>query len=597
MHIAALLPAPALTAGKTPAFSGSRPGEPDGDHFVRRHPVRFGASSPTAYSFVSQPWKDVETELLVIPVFEQKGGIIQGTELRTLSDAMDGYPGLRINGRHDRFEGSEGSLLTLDGRPGDEAKAERIALVGLGDPAKLTPFKLEQILGDALESIGKQGKVRDIAVVLPPEHQKLWMGSLKIVPAIMGAVASTTYQAGDAKKPRKLDIRSVTLVNNPEGNETLKELKEQVYREKLNRSVQLGRAIVAARDVARDIGQVSYNRMTAKDFEEKARQLVASYPDLTWHKPKYERWIKTHMPAFYAVGQATQALGPEHRPRLLKITYSPPDGKVHKRVALIGKSILFDTGGVQSKGDHMTHMSRDKLGGAYVLGIMKALAELKPEGVEVNAYLPVTPNLPDALAMLPDDVIESASGKSVKIGHTDAEGRLTLIDAVTLAAREKADEIITFATLTGAAEAAVGENALLLGKEDGDFRFHGPHAALRHRLYNQARKQDEPVDMLPVKAEDFENIKSDADNADLDNDGKNAGKRGAQKAAAFVISGLPDGVDIPIAHFDIAGVMGDGGAGTNPPIPAVAIDTVIRDLLKTQKRYISQMRAEHGAYS
>ena len=158
--------------------------------------------------------------------------------------------------------------------------------------------------------------------------------------------------------------------------------------------------------------------------------------------------------AILAVGKGSAA-----PPRLVELIYEPK-GEVRKTVALVGKTITFDSGGLDLKGsDNMYSMKTDMGGGAAVLGAISAIAKLKPN-VRVIGILAAAENMPSGTATRPSDVITALNGKTFEIGNTDAEGRMVLADAVTHAARAGADEIIDIATLTGGVLGSRGTVAL-----------------------------------------------------------------------------------------------------------------------------------------
>jgi leucyl aminopeptidase len=242
------------------------------------------------------------------------------------------------------------------------------------------------------------------------------------------------------------------------------------------------------------------------------------------------------MPCFYSVARGSLASDP---PKFIHLHYKGTNAI--RKVALVGKSVIFDTGGYQVKpGNSMVTMKGDMAGGASVLGAFKALLALKPEHLEINVYLAATPNKIDSDAFIPDSILDTTCGKKVEMRHTDAEGRLTLIDAVTKAELEKPDVIITVATLTGAAMRAVGRCIALMGN----------NTAWRNKLEAAARTVDEPLQVLDLLPEDFENISSKLDGADIRNTSK-SDNRGAQSAAAFILAGVKE--QQPLLHLDIAG--------------------------------------------
>ena len=182
----------------------------------------------------------------------------------------------------------------------------------------------------------------------------------------------------------------------------------------------------------------------------------------------------------------------------------------------------------------MVTMKGDMAGGASVLGTLKAIAKVAPAHLELHVFLAATPNKIDSDAMIPDSIVNTTCGKTVEIRHTDAEGRLTLIDAVTLACKQKPEAIVTVATLTGAAMMAVGRTIALMSN--------CPHWG--DLVHTGAVVAGEPVKALTVTPEDFENIQSKAEGADLRNTNKGR-TRGAQTAAAFVMEGADEGVVLP----------------------------------------------------
>ncbi len=226
-----------------------------------------------------------------------------------------------------------------------------------------------------------------------------------------------------------------------------------------------------------------------------------------------------------------------HEPPCFIIMRYRPRGRPRKRVALVGKGLTFDSGGLSLKpAKSMETMKLDMAGGATVMGVMAAIARLAPR-VEVTGYVPATENLPGGGAQKPGDVIRYMNGKTVEVLNTDAEGRLILGDALALASRGKPDLIIDLATLTGACVVALGPQvAGIMGNDQ----------ALVDRLIACGKEAGEPLWQLPLVKEYREDIKSSV--ADLKNVG--GGSAGTITAALF----LQEFVDGPAwAHLDIAG--------------------------------------------
>jgi leucyl aminopeptidase len=230
------------------------------------------------------------------------------------------------------------------------------------------------------------------------------------------------------------------------------------------------------------------------------------------------------------------AAGSEQPPRFIHLSYMP--ARPRRRVAVIGKGITFDAGGLDLKtAEGMLRMKDDMSGAAAVLAIMRALPKLAPS-VEVHGLIAATENMPSGTAFRPGDVLRAMNGTTIEIGNTDAEGRLTLADAICYARdRIKPDEIIDMATLTGACVVALGPQCSGLFSSD---------RALAQRLLRAAEAAGERVWQLPLIDEYKEGLKSEV--ADINNVGQRGG--GAITAALFLKEFAGD---TPWAHLDIAG--------------------------------------------
>ena len=284
--------------------------------------------------------------------------------------------------------------------------------------------------------------------------------------------------------------------------------------------------------LARDLVNTPYNHLNAEDFGEVAR-LVADATGLELRVWSQRECEERGMGLFVAVGQ-----GSAHQPQFIRLTYRPAELSAEPRItALVGKGVMFDTGGYSLKpAGGMYGMKGDMGGAAAVLGAMQIVAALKPPH-EVRAYIAATDNAVSALAMRPGDVFRALNGKHVEVTNTDAEGRLILADALTLAVQEGADEIIDVATLTGAKVTALGSDLAALFSND---------AALADAVRAAAETTQEAVWELPLHAAYLESYRSEV--ADLKNsDMIVAG--GSVKAALF----LQEFVTGPWAHLDIAG--------------------------------------------
>jgi len=236
-------------------------------------------------------------------------------------------------------------------------------------------------------------------------------------------------------------------------------------------------------------------------------------------------------------GLAGVAQGSDEPARLIELVYEPAGGG-DGTLALVGKGITFDSGGLSIKtAEGMETMKTDKSGAAAVLAAMSVIAALAPP-VKVVAIIPATENMPGGGAVKPGDVLRIRNGKTVEVLNTDAEGRLVLADGLSLAVEAGADAIIDVATLTGACVVALGRKVAGLM---------GNHAGWIDQVGQAAGRAGEDVWPLPLP-EDYRKL-IDSDVADIKNisGGRYAG---ALTAGLFLREFVGD---VPWAHLDIAG--------------------------------------------
>ena len=240
---------------------------------------------------------------------------------------------------------------------------------------------------------------------------------------------------------------------------------------------------------------------------------------------------KMGMGAFLAVGR-----GSSQEPKFIHMKYSCENPK--KKIALVGKGITFDSGGLDIKpASSMLTMKDDMSGAACVLGVMSIIKELAPQ-VEVHGIIAACENMPGCSAYKPGDILTAKNGKTIEVDNTDAEGRLTLADALCYACELGVDEVIDIATLTGACMVALGSQAAGIMGNDKD---------MVKALIETAENNGEKYWELPLWEEYAESLKSDI--ADMKNTGSRWG--GAQTAGVFLQKFIKD---VKWAHIDIAGV-------------------------------------------
>src|SRR5947209_8236084 len=268
------------------------------------------------------------------------------------------------------------------------------------------------------------------------------------------------------------------------------------------------------------------------------------------------------------------ARGSDQPPKMIVLKYMP-EGKASVEdgedyLALVGKGITFDTGGISIKpSENMELMKYDMTGGATVIGVMRAVAQLKPP-IPVLGVVPATENMPSGKATKPGDVVRAMTGKTIEVINTDAEGRLILADAVAYAKKLGATRVVDMATLTGAVSIALGDvNTGILGTDQ----------ELIDEVIESGREVGEKFWQLPLDKEYTKQIKSDI--ADIKNVGGR--KAGTITAAAF-IKEFADGISW--AHLDIAGTAwGDEAKPFRAKGPTgVAVRTLLNFIERASRR-------------
>jgi leucyl aminopeptidase len=428
--------------------------------------------------------------------------------------------------RDDNFTGKEREILVCyPGRP-----ARRLVAAGLGKKEKFTPEKLRRAAALAAQK-ARDLNLAEVSLELPAGD-----AGENAQAAVEGvALALYAYKRYKSSPAKPLKLATVRVDGPEEG---------------IRRGELYARATTLARDLVNDPPSVCTPRYLA-DAARRAAGRGSSIKVLD-----EKRIRKMGMGGLLGV-----AIGSTEPPRFVHLSYRAPGAK--KTVALVGKGITFDSGGLCIKpADGMLHMKDDMSGAAAVIGIFSVLAELKPR-VNVHGIFAATENMPGGSAYKTRDVLRALNGKTMEIINTDAEGRLVLADALSYATRLKPAEIIDLATLTGACVVALGPEISAVFTAD---------EKLRKALMDSAQRQGEKLWPLPLEDEYWEMIKSDV--ADMKNSGGRYG--GAITAALFLREFVGEG--IRWAHLDIAGpclVESD-----KPYRPAGGTGVMVRTLLR-----------------
>ena len=427
--------------------------------------------------------KAINCDLLVVNKFEDEN---------TTSDLANKYAV-----EEDKFEGKFGETYLLP-TYGNEVY-RKVLVLGLGKKSEFTPDKMREAAAKAIKK-AMQIEAKTVAFSLDgiefDYSEQFTMGAL---------IADYSF---DKYKSEKKD----------------KKVKE-VYVQANEAMVRKAEKIAAAMSFARNLANEPAQYATPTE-------LAAIACDLGLETKIYDREECEHMGmgAFLAV-----AKGSAQEPKFIHMKYSVENPK--KRIAIIGKGITFDSGGLDIKPpSSMLTMKDDMSAAACVLGVMSVIKEFNPQ-VEVHGIIAACENMPGCSAYKPGDILTAKNGKTIEVDNTDAEGRLTLADALCYACELGVDEVVDLATLTGACMVALGTTAAGIMGNDDEFVS---------KLIDTAQRSGERYWKLPLWEDYFESLKSDI--ADMKNTGSRWG--GASTAGCFLQKFVKD---VKWAHIDIAG--------------------------------------------
>lgn len=458
--------------------------------------------------FRDQSPSKIKTELLALPVRENQ---IDGPEIRLLDRLLKGKLSERI--RVGGFTGSEGSALFHS--TAGLLPAAHVLLVGLGKEREIEIDSWRKAAAKIKKEAAGVGAT-EVALFFSPDRDPAPVVGAVVEGALLASYQFNKYRSNSRPLP---PLQTITLFRPG--------LKKKVDMESsVHRAEDLIPGVFLARDLVNEPPSVSTARYLGEQAKLHCRGRGLSV----------EVWGKNKIQAMKLAGLLAVNRGSAEEPRFIIIRYKP-SVKAKKKVALIGKGITFDSGGLSLKSPKsMETMKLDMAGGAAIIGAMSVLPKL-PTAIEVTGYIPTTDNLPGGSAQKPGDVIRYINGKTIEVLNTDAEGRLILADALAFAAREKPDCMIDLATLTGACMVALGnEVAGLFSNRE----------SLVHHLIGCGREAGEKLWQLPLVKEYREEIKSNV--ADVKNVG---GSFGGAITAALILQEFVG--DTPWAHLDIAG--------------------------------------------
>ena len=437
------------------------------------------------------------------------------------------------------FPGRAGETLLVTDLPG--IQASRVLLTGLGAKKSFARKTWRKAWAAAVTAMGRT-RIASVAVAIERPDPKT-LDDYYLGRGIAEIVGSGLYRINDlktVKKPKAPALQKVLA--GPVAKSGVKDVE---------RGLEHGAAVSAAQKIQKDLGNLPGNVCTPTYLADQAKAIAKRHASLRVQVLDEAAIRKEKMGCLLAVSQ-----GSAQAPRFIVLEHR--SGKADTPpVVLVGKGVTFDTGGISLKDPPtMDEMKFDMSGAAAVLGCLNLAAELKLP-LRVIGLVAAVENMPSSTAVKPGDIATSASGQTVEILNTDAEGRLILCDALHYARRFNPAAVVDIATLTGACVIALGHHhSGCMGNDE----------ALIRELVDAGLRAEDRTWHLPITEEYAEQLKSNF--ADMANVGGREG--GAITAAAF-LGKFTQG--LKWAHLDVAGVAYQGGAqkgSTGKPTPLLA---------------------------
>ncbi|OEF99293.1 leucyl aminopeptidase [Vulcanibacillus modesticaldus] len=425
--------------------------------------------------------------------------------------------------------------------------AKRVLVLGLGKEEKLTLEKARSAYAIAARKAQEIG-VSELTLAVSQKYKDIW-NPVDLGQAVVEGIVLGTYQFKPYKTKTEIENKIERVIISV----------KDISIDAVEAGVVRGEIFAESQNLARDFSNEPANKMTPTILAEKAKEIAKKH-HLEISILEKEQLEELNMGAFLAVSK-----GSTEPPKMIVIKYiGAPDSK--DMIGLVGKGITFDSGGIQIKPDkNMDEMKGDMAGAAAVLGAINAIGALKPH-VNVIGVISACENMVSGEAVHPGDVVETFSGKTVEIKHTDAEGRLILSDAISYAKHLGATKLVDVATLTGSIISALGHHIIGLFSNNMDWT---------EEVKAAAKISGEKVWELPLDDDYAELIESDI--ADMVNDA--GSPAGAIQGGMFLKEFAGE---TPWVHLDIAGTSDvTKTSGINPKgATGVAVRTMIALVLR-----------------
>lgn len=461
---------------------------------------------------------DEKSDLLVFGVFSGTQ-IFSGT-LKTADKALQGL--LTDATAEEKFGGKLGDELVLHTH--GKLPANRVLLIGLGEKKSFNAEAARRATGSVIRYADKIEAINIVCGLFAANLDRATAAQAVAEGAFLADYKYLSFKPAEAKRLALRKPATLSIIAD-----------DAASLHAIEKGIALGEIYARATIYARDLVNEPAGHMTPSHFREHAERIAASDKNIRLKVLDKAACEKKGMNAFLAV-----AKGSDEPPVFLHMVYRPDwSNKTYKKVAIVGKGLTFDSGGLslQPAWSQET-MKCDMAGAAAVLGLFSVIADIEPD-VEVHGLIAACENMPSGKAMHPGDIVTAMNGKSIEVLNTDAEGRLTLADALSYAVKNiKPDMIVDLATLTGACLAALGDNiAALMGNNE----------KLSSQLKTAAATAGESLCSLPLFTDYAPLIVGD--HADLRNIQR--GRWGGTVTSGLFLNEFVD--NTPWAHLDIAG--------------------------------------------
>lgn len=402
------------------------------------------------------------------------------------------------------------------------SRASFIAVIGLGQRHEAMSNRAEAVrrgMGQVVQEARRHG-LKTLAVTLADEVLTAECTRGVVEGTILANYRFTAYAARLHQKDTARSVRRLLVL-------TSRAALGQV-RAEIKKSLAISQGVTLARDLVNQPASA----VPPSQLRQQAQAIADASHAISVRIFNRQQATAEGFTAFLAV-----ARGSTEEPYVIHLTYRPP-GSAAKKVFIVGKGVTFDSGGLSLKpAEMMEGMKADMAGAATVLGLFSILEKLQPP-IEVHGVIAACENMPSGTAYRPGDILQAKNGKTIEVVNTDAEGRITLADALSYAAQHQPDAIIDLATLTGACMVALGETYAGLWSND---------AQLQRELLKAGQTAGEGLCALPLPDEYKQFIASKV--ADLRN--LSSSRFGGAITAAMFLREFV--ADIPWAHLDIAG--------------------------------------------